>query len=95
MGTNTGLGEFQVGPDGLIDRLPCRDCGTPTLSVREVLSDDVPVMWAYVCRPCQAKDDAETVDLRAKFDEMIAAGVSPETANAAMIRWHVRSSRNA
>jgi hypothetical protein len=88
---NAGAGEFQVGPDGLIDELPCRDCGAPTLSVLEVFRDGAPAFWAYVCRPCQGKQADEMTLLRARFDAMIAAGVSRETANAVMIRWHVRS----
>ncbi len=88
---NAGLGEFHAGSDGLIDELPCRDCGVPTLSVLEVFHGGGPVFWAYVCRTCQGKQADEMAPLRARFEAMIAAGVSRETANAVMIRWHIRS----
>jgi len=89
--TNRGLGEFPgPGPDGLIDILPCTGCGEETASLREVEHRGAVVMWAYRCRPCRAKDDAEAAQQRARFDGLLAAGVSEETTSAVLDRWFCR-----
>jgi hypothetical protein len=88
---NFGPGPLIVGPDGLIEELPCRQCGKSTLSVVELVnaSTGYVTAWFYCCRQCQAQDDEELRDLRRRFDAMIEAGVSKRTANEVMIRWFV------
>ena len=92
---NCGEGPFPFAGPGDIDALPCLACGKETLSIVELETNGVVVRWSYYCRPCQEIQNANLAQLRAQFDAMIAAGISRETANAVMIRWHVRPSRSA
>lgn len=70
--------------------LPCTRCGDDTLSIVEIEHAGEVVFWAYVCRDCRARTDAELAPLRARFDELVAAGVSQKTATEVMRRWFVR-----
>lgn len=85
---NWGVGEHEVGPDGLIDALPCRACGDDTLSVLMTYVDDAPLFWMYVCRPCQDRAQAEMAMRRELFEGLIAGGMSRQLANEVMMKWH-------
>lgn len=83
---NFGYGQHQVGDDGLIDRLPCRGCGEPTLSTLQVDINGTPHHWVYLCRPCKAKHAVARAVRRIVFDGLISDGWSNEDANRLMIQ---------
>lgn len=63
---------------------PCIHCGEPCneVVVENALGE---VACGWMCDPCLAVAEVEFAELRRQFDELVAAGVSPEQANAIMI----------
>jgi hypothetical protein len=79
-----------VHPDGTIDSQSCPTCGVQTLSIVEYDFGGDVYAACFLCRDCQAKEARAVAVLRAIFDSYLAEGMSNETANDAMTRWHVR-----
>lgn len=79
-----------VHDDGTIDSQPCASCKLQTLSFVEYECGGDVYAALFMCRGCQAVAASEVEELRAIFNGYVAEGMSKETADKAMTRWHVR-----
>jgi hypothetical protein len=67
----------------------CAVCGGPDTRATEIAGRGVEAV-VDLCDGCDARIRDDLARLREIFDGYLASGMSRETANRTMIRWHVR-----